>query len=262
VQPPLKCILLSCFFGLTIVTPCKRPAGGTALEAAAAKSGVTWGCCRTAEGAGHCQNAFRPKGGELTLSTVRLPHSTPLSQYSNCAPWHTPHHWFQPDYYQGSDTFVVVRNPYARAVSEFYSPWGGFGGDDVCKRRDPSVLNGWIQYAIDYNQQSSNCGHMLPQHYYVFDDSQRQVTTHVLHYEHLHEEFQALVNAYKLNISLPPTDTYMVGKYVEDSPKCTTTKLTIANLSSETIHIINEFYGPSFELFGYARVNSPSEFFV
>jgi hypothetical protein len=102
---------------------------------------------------------------------------------------------------------------------------------------------------------------MLPQHYYVFDDAQHQITTHVLHYEHLDEEFQALVNTYKLNISLPPTDTYMVGKNAEDSPNCTTTKLTIANLSSETIHIINEFYGPSFELFGYARVNSPLEFF-
>jgi hypothetical protein len=131
----------------------------------------------------------------------------------------------------------------------------------MCNRSDPDVMNEWIQKDVIFHREHHNCGHMLPQHYYVFDDSHHQVTTHVLHYENLEAELQALVNAYKLNIPFPKKvvnpGTY---KYTRASFNCTTTTLTIADLSDETIRIINESEGPSFEYFGYSRVNSAAEF--
>ena len=80
--------------------------GGSAIEAAAAKHNIMWSAC-------HYWKI--PYLGCTTpdwdFPKKRLVERMPAGLVYQGEPWHAPPHWNVPNMLEGSDTFVVVRNP-------------------------------------------------------------------------------------------------------------------------------------------------------
>jgi hypothetical protein len=111
-------------------------------------------------------------------------------------------------------------------------------------------FNRWIRRAV--KELNPITGHMLPQHYYIYENvngTSHQVVDHILRYEHLHEEFPALMKRYKLqNVKLPLFDSPqldLAGKQ----------RFTAADLDPRTIRYIDWRYAKDFEMFGYTKLS-------
>lgn len=240
--------------------------GGSAIEAAAASAGIMWGACHfMAFPALGCttpryQNQRNPDEKVPSSEVVKVPWTSTYSL------WHIPIRYFKEEDrpYKDNNTtrtavFTVVRNPYTRAVSEFYCPWSGHAGAAASKE----ILNDWLQRQIEITR-SSPRQTLYPQHKYIWDDhadrgetttineaasSRRQLVQHILRKESLHQDFARLIKDYNLNVSLPKLATNAA----------TGSKLTVRDLSNATIALINEYYKLDFELLGYKMMEVASE---
>ncbi|MEC8192157.1 MAG: hypothetical protein VX127_05485, partial [Myxococcota bacterium] len=116
------------------------------IERLAARHGVAWGACAwitnsppfdtVCSGIAEKYNRWRHDRGELT-------------------PWHNP--GVVPRQYACPRLFAVVRNPYTRLVSEFYSPWGGWPGKHS-GAISAEAMNGWIVHHITHLAANSGNG--------------------------------------------------------------------------------------------------------
>ena len=115
-------------------------------------------------------------------------------------------------------------------------------------------MNQWIQKIIHDNLDKVQNGHMLPIHYYIWDeqDNHTRKIDHVLKYEdRLPERFHMLMNDYGLdNITL-------MTKSRESNFNARNT--TALDLSDETIRIINDYARKDFQLLGYPMVSTAAE---
>ena len=114
-------------------------------------------------------------------------------------------------------------------------------------------MNSFIQNKSWSCLHGERCGgHFLPQYDYVYDMEGNQVIDHILRFEHLNEDFSALMTLYDLPIGLP-------GKkiHVRNNKGL---KMTVANLTKETIDVINKVYDKDFAPFNYLKVSSPDDF--
>jgi len=236
--------------------------GGSAVEKAAHHAGVNWGVCHFEKdkSAGCSTPDF--DGGETKGRNGK-------SLYINRNIWHTAPKFMEgviPDEqnpYHDKDLFAIVRNPYARIISEYYCPYNGYVGKE---RETSNVLNSWIVATlteikrerdiflkelesgtklIDLEMADSfSQKHLEPQFEYVYGDDGKRVIQNVLHFEDLPTHFKSLMTKYNYDhIILPPTDT---GEH--DGV------LTIRDLYPETLALINDFFGADFDAFGYAIV--------
>ena len=212
---------------------------GSAIEEAAARSGVKWGVC-------HFKRVIK-----FGPSCMFRDWEVPRPAYDRSAipfhfkgtlgePWHTPPHWFRQNPYNNTKTFCVVRNPYDRIVSEYYSKFGGYKGNG---RNNVTVMNGWIQKQLAPGMKRQV--HRLPQHMYVYNMMGEKIIDHVLRFERLEEGFAALMDQYELNIDLPRR---------LNQRNASNSVLTTANLTEETIRVINTFYGDDFKRFSYTQL--------
>lgn len=128
------------------------------------------------------------------------------------------------------DWFMVVRNPYDRAVSEYN--WSKVTMD----------INVYLQRILcDIELGFIECGqHITEQYRYL----EKKYTIHVLRFENLNEEFDQLMATYGLDIKLL--------KKVNVSVK----RASTSDLSLETIEYINRLYEKDFTTFGYEMVHS------
>jgi len=136
------------------------------------------------------------------------------------------------------DWFIVVRNPYSRILSEFYCKFGGVG-----KRAhtfNKKTFNHKIQTLIKRPHRGF---HYVPQHLYV-DDS---TVIHILHFENLKNDFEKLMQKYKLNLTLNRKD--------QQAP--VTKHLTVRDFNKKTLSLIRSKYHKDFESFGYSRDDIP-----
>ena len=83
---------------------------------------------------------------------------------------------------------------------------------------------------------------------YVYDGDEK-IVKHVLHYENLSKEFQALMEKYEIDATLPPKGQ---GIYSEENES----RLSYKDLDPEAIQLINYFAKADFEEFGYQMVES------
>ena len=195
--------------------------------------------------------------------------------------------------YVQADLFTVIRNPYSRFVSEFHCPWMGIqssGGQlriamfgnttttalSTVQKADyilnPDIMNVWIQWkvtqihtAIQEVKKKGPKGtkgmlrafgskHFINQVEYVYDGD-KVIITNIVQYENLASDFQALMDTYNLNITLPAT-AVNTGQVHATTTSNVTNRLSYRDLYPETIARINEYAKPDFQKFGYQMVDT------
>ena len=157
--------------------------------------------------------------------------------------------------------FTIVRNPYERVISDFYwqkrqreiqmkesrgeqapgdNPAGQRGPED-----DPAALNRWVRKIMAQIKDKGTCplGHCYPMHQYVYSDGQ-QIIDHVLRLENLEVEFPDLMWRYNLSVPLE-----------HKNKRQSTSSLAPADLSDESIRLINAHFRRDFELFEYEMLS-------
>ena len=204
--------------------------GGSAIEKAAAEHGIAWGACHFNHAMFEKMNCPAPADYQ-----GRVTAQGPYARYSI---WHVPYIHWNPNMFKDKKVFTVVRNPYTRAVSEYYNVWTGYKGSDS---ENPSVMNKWIQDVISH---PSNPLIYMPQYKYVYDDSGRKIVDVVLHFENLTASF----NDFSIRNGLPVR--------LHEKPfnqRRSDTSLTVNDLDAKTIRLINDMHAKDFEYFGYKK---------
>lgn len=254
--------------------------GGSAIEKVGAQHGILWGAC-------HWSN-FTKLAAKIGVSEVGfgVGCNKPDFEYYNpkhilMSPWHNPPKILKKyvnasqNPYTNAELFAVIRNPYARIVSEYYCPWAGFQAKykkDIQRDKDPNDpvnFNLWAQNLVskvnnatkEYKMRSKDgaltieqikseyilaFNNFVNQAEYVFDGD-KVVIRHLIHYEDLGKEFDLLMKKFGINATMPSKKDS--GVYTDKERK-----LTYRDLNSETIKIINDFAQPDFEKFGYKMV--------
>jgi hypothetical protein len=138
------------------------------------------------------------------------------------------------------DWFVVVRNPYARMLSEFYCMWGGVYNYYTITK---DYMNTFLIYRIKNIDESDNKCHYVEQYKYIYGDN-ITCKIHILYFEKLEEHFNNLMKKYGLeHIKLEKTNTKPIA-----------IPFTINDFSDELIELINNVYDNDFKLFGYEKI--------
>jgi len=131
------------------------------------------------------------------------------------------------------DFFAVVRDPYAKAVSE--CNWSTVMG----LVEGPQTKSGFNQFIRHRLSQKPDREHWAPQVNFIYDVNGRQVIKHVLRYENLAAEFDTLMALYNLPVKLDNSHNV--------SPK----HFSVEDLEPDTIVAINNFYHYDFIKLGY-----------
>jgi len=142
--------------------------------------------------------------------------------------WHTFFPLLPNEIKQKYDWFLVVRNPYARIVSEFYCRWT----DTPKKTKDISVFNDVVKKQIENRSKSGD--HWAEQYKYI----EHNCRIHILKYESLDFDFDSLMKYYNLNVEL---------SFCNRSKKI----FGPLDLSKKTLNLINDVYREDFEYFNY-----------
>jgi hypothetical protein len=179
--------------------------------------------------------------------------------------WHYPVQFLPLDaqkIYDNATLFAVIRNPYARAVSEFYFFCNAYRRlCDSTKLNSPAYMNSRIAAKVQaarkcpFVAKNSSCpfldyGHYIPQYDFLFNDydnnnGRKQIVAYVLHFENLQQEFGELMKMYGQQ------DGYLPSKNVR---KKATAHLSVDDLTQGTIDLINEVYAKDFEIGHYKRI--------
>lgn len=153
------------------------------------------------------------------------------------------------------DLFVIVRNPYDRAVSQYFHH-AGFHKSRQKHQNSKQHFNRMIKKVLREFKTNSSVrqGHYIPQYNHVYDvfnnDNSgvkpiaRRIVKHVLKLDSpsYTKDFHALVKQYGLNITLS-------GKRIRARNKKAT--LTKYDLDEQSCELIEEIYRKDFEEFGY-----------
>jgi hypothetical protein len=250
--------------------------GGAEIEAiASTQASINWGACHFIQ-KGSCMDP------DMTWynNTSSTDHPNEQTSYSYHNIWLTPPSILaeatnDPNYnpYINKELFTIVRNPYAKMVSEFYCFSDGYNKNrDKTDKDDPAALNAWITeelkkffdqtFAFQQLGKDSKLTtqtypkasfpqlfekRFTPQFLYVYNDGGKRVIDSVIHFENIKSEFNALMKKYDIDMKVPSQIKESSGE------------LTHLDLYPETISLINSFFQADFEAFGYQIVESFSE---
>jgi len=133
------------------------------------------------------------------------------------------------------DWCMVVRNPYTWILSEYHCKWGGPPNPE-CHTKEQ--MNKFLILKIKEAEQVKRGDHYTAQYRYMHND----VAIHILKFENLQVEFDALMA------------TYEIKDIVLTHDNATPKRFSIDDFSAELIALINEVYHKDFELFGYSKI--------
>lgn len=137
------------------------------------------------------------------------------------------------------DWFMVVRNPYNRLVSEFYCKWSSYRGDiDNCTTKQ---FNEFLKKKI-LDRGIKTRYHYLEQSKYL----EKNIKIHIIKFENLEEEFNALMEKYDLDIKMERHDNASRNKKKNFS---------VESFTPEVIKLINKAYAKDFKKFGYEMID-------
>mmetsp|Transcript_16982 Transcript_16982/g.25701 ORF Transcript_16982/g.25701 Transcript_16982/m.25701 type:complete len:334 (+) Transcript_16982:78-1079(+) len=178
---------------------------GSVIEKLAWDAGIIWGVCHYRE-----EVSIGCNKPDWTKPKKRRFAKMPSGLRYIGEPWHAPSQWLDPNQMEDDDTFVIVRDPYDRLVAEYYCSSFGYSGDNA---DDPQVFNKWVSEQLDIiKREPKKPGHMLQQRYFVYDQDGERIVTHILRYESLKRDFDALMEYYNLPMRLPEkSDTSFPG---------------------------------------------------
>ena len=235
---------------------------GTSIEQTAAENGIAWGGC-----------AFKhvPK-------RKICPHPPGEEWPRNVGWWHLPSQFFplsQSDPYQEAELFGVIRSPFNRLVSEFYylctlrvKEWR----PSVCDRTriyDPVYMNSWLRDHLSQEEELAalrylvHNSHFTSHFDYVIAPHEVRMLDYVLRMDDPYEfnsDFAKLMKAFDLPLKLREMqsigshgkETLGVSQGKNSSAVAGDTKLTISDLTNDTIAIIASKFRDDLEYFGYA----------
>mmetsp|Transcript_25476 Transcript_25476/g.42373 ORF Transcript_25476/g.42373 Transcript_25476/m.42373 type:complete len:370 (-) Transcript_25476:1793-2902(-) len=231
--------------------------GGTVIESEAARHNITWAICHFA----HHEAAKLISLKETICPKGSLKYPWPQTpKYHQCPWWHIPPQYFElqgANPYAGADLFAVVRNVYDRIVSEYYYMGTYLTDKSADQLNDVGAFNRWLRTwltrmcrmrrgDIGRNRTGNapyftNAGHWIPQYHFIYEH-RRQVVKHVLRFEHLAEDFHALMKLYNLPLRLPE-------KKVRKSHD---KQLGVWNMTLANLELIEMLYTDDFLAWGYA----------
>eukprot|EP00979_Chaetoceros_neogracilis_P017485 scaffold10220_cov272-Chaetoceros_neogracile.AAC.66 len=238
-----------------------RKTGGSAIEKFAKDhAGLWWGEIAI-------ERRHRYKGMEL--DRIGYQKAAQRTEIGNRV--HIPPKFYVPYPFEANSTFVVTRDPYDRAVSEYYQKLKGLqlrkskgkttleplSDADIMKefvknsdtlRNSAEMMNIFIQDGIANPRLDS----FIPQYHYVFNENGERIVTHVLEFKNLNKEFNALMKCYSIpgkgntTLELPKTQV---------NSRIGGTELTQSNFTEATIRAINDHMQKDFELLGYSMMD-------
>ena len=205
--------------------------GGTTIENIAKKNNVYWGRFDN-----EYKKAISENEGPLKID---LWHYAPRYMKQNKLKYIL-------DKY---DFFTVVRNPYSRIISEYYSYWGPKHNITENKDQFNKTITEFLEQTKEKlrNIDDLLCCHYIPQWLYLLDKDGNIIIKNIIKQENLNEEFNELMTTYGYSIRLSRNN--------KNNPALGN-KFTVKDLSKKNIDLINTIYQKDFELFGYEMLLS------
>jgi hypothetical protein len=254
--------------------------GGSSIETLATEVGLFWGKCLfvAQDTRKRLKNARHTKFVQCPPERFQPPVTFSIDDMERRGAkplWHTPPAYYprRPTShgawpYRGFDLFAVLRNPYTRVLSVYY-----YQMKLVHKSRhftlvnDPATLNAFVQENV---QKTLAClaawnltecmirDQFIPQYMYVLDKEEqnhthavsppRRVVEHWLRFEHLHQDFDALMDRYgHHNLTSSPLMSQRTTNQ-RDSKAI----LDPRDLTQATVLLLQELYAKDFALGGYS----------
>eukprot|EP00924_Labyrinthula_sp_SR-Ha-C_P014765 snap_masked-scaffold_43-processed-gene-0.28-mRNA-1 protein AED:1.00 eAED:1.00 QI:0/0/0/0/1/1/2/0/282 len=222
--------------------------GGTSLEAISKEQGLDWGY-------------------EKREKIYRNLRHTDKNTRQKCedAEWHLPQYLFTEDPYESNtkDTFIVVRNPYERMISEYRWEVGYYKKNMKTERKKNKKFYDFVEKIGGFEKMSTTralneylkeklrktrqfCTHYREQATYLFHPKEKQklLVDHVLRFEDLDSDFDVLRGLYKISGST---------RNVRKQQPIVDFSYGINDLLPETKELIYNFYLADFLVFGYKK---------
>ena len=204
--------------------------GGTTIENIAKKNNVYWGRFDN-----EYKKAISENEGPLKIDL-----------------WHYAPRYMKPNKLKyildKYDFFTVVRNPYSRMISEYYSYWGPKHNITENKDQFNKTITEFLEQTKEKlrNIDDLLCCHYIPQWLYLLDKDGNIIIRNIIKQENLNDEFNQLMTTYGYSIRLSRNN--------KNNPALGD-KFTVKDLSKKNIDLINEIYQKDFELFGYEMIH-------